>query len=121
MLKLTSIIVSILASFLIFANLCLAKDLKVGNRQPGDKLVSLEVVELEYKWYGTKIVEERTYRVPKGNIITFVHSIDQATDDTGAEAVVTGGGPGQDWVQIKFKSQRLHGVYHTVNIYAKHA
>lgn len=91
----------------------------VGRREQNDKLIYTDHISESFSLTGQKKVLERVVRAPENHIITAVHAIDDATDGTGAEPSIVSGGPGSDWVAVKFKSHRLRGVYFTLEVYAK--
>ena len=93
--------------------------LVIGQRQYNDVLVYQENINEPASLIGQKVIKEQTFNAIKDHVITEVRALDQATDDTGATVTVTGGGPGQDFIKLRFKSQRFHGVYFTVQVYAK--
>lgn len=91
----------------------------IGSRLPGDRLtISGVSVQKESKWL-QKVIAERTFQVPFNQNITEVQCIDQKTNGKGAYATVTYGGPGWNHVDLRFKSQRGHGINFKVYIYSK--
>lgn len=93
--------------------------LVVGNRQYGDKIIYNESIEEKYLITGQKLILNRTILAPNSYVITQIRALDKITDGTGAEPTVTGGGPDLTWVTLRFKSQRWHGIYFNVEVYAK--
>ena len=122
----TCVLVAVLATILVgayadlFGNLAKNEShhLVVGNREKGDALVYQENIAEEYHVSGTKVIVERNVRAPENHMITQVRLLDQTSDGTGAEATITGGGPGAGGVNLRFKGQRWHGVYFRVEVYA---
>ncbi|XP_014238050.1 probable salivary secreted peptide [Trichogramma pretiosum] len=94
-------------------------DLVIGERQYNDILVYSENIALQASVVGQKIVHEQTFNAINNHVITQVVAKDSADDGTGATVTVTGGGPGQDHITLRFKSQRFRGVYFTVQVFAK--
>ncbi|XP_003426707.1 probable salivary secreted peptide [Nasonia vitripennis] len=93
--------------------------LVVGNRQYGDKIIYSENIEEKFLITGKKLILNRTILAPNNYVITQVRALDKITDGTGAEPIVTGGGPDLTWVSLRFKSQRWHGIYFIVEVYAR--
>ena len=94
-------------------------NLVVGSRQYNDKLIYEENISESYQISGKKKIITRTIKAPANYVITQVRALDQITDGTGAEPTVTGGGPGLNQVSLRFKSQRWHGIYFRLEVYAK--
>lgn len=95
-----------------------AHHLTVGARENGDKLIYQESIAEEYL-FGSKRSINRTIGAPKGQYLTYIACHDRATDGTGAYPSILNGGPGYDWVEINFKSQRWHGIYFDLEVYGK--
>ncbi|KAJ8668348.1 hypothetical protein QAD02_010011 [Eretmocerus hayati] len=114
MLKYTPILITLLIGSVFSTQ----HNLEVGAHQPGDRLVTTDEVRIDANLI-KKVVEEREFLVPRGYVITMVKATNLSSDDTGAEVVMLGGGPGSDRVRLRFKSQRFEGVYHRVDIFAK--
>ncbi|XP_058799496.1 probable salivary secreted peptide [Phymastichus coffea] len=91
----------------------------VGIREQNDKMIHQEHISESFLITGQKKIIERVIRASENHVITMVRAIDDATDGTGAEPSITSGGPGSDWVAVRFKSQRLRGVYFNLEVYAK--
>lgn len=96
-----------------------SNNLIVGKRQYNDKLIYQENINKKASIIGMKIILEKVINVPRDYVITEVRALDMMTDGTGAFVVVTGGGPGQESISLRFKSQRFHGIYFVVQVYAK--
>ncbi|XP_003424275.1 probable salivary secreted peptide [Nasonia vitripennis] len=96
-----------------------SNNLIVGKRHPNDKLMYQENINKRANIVGKKTIYEEVINVPRDHVITAVRALDMMTDGTGAFVVVTGGGPGQESVSLRFKSQRFHGIYFIVQVYAK--
>lgn len=94
-------------------------NLIVGERAKNDHLDYQENISVGASLIGKKVVVEKTFNVTKGHVITQIRALDQATDGTGATSVITAGGPERNSVTLRFKSQRFHGVYFVVQLYAK--
>ncbi|XP_012535205.2 probable salivary secreted peptide [Monomorium pharaonis] len=93
-------------------------NLIIGTRMPGDKLVLQENVVKNSGWLKVQVVE-KTFTAPKGERITVVEALDQKTNGKGAYASVLNGGPGQNFVTMKFKSQRGHSIKFVLKLYAR--
>lgn len=96
-----------------------SNNLIVGKREYNDKLVYQENINKKPNIVGKKTIHEEVINVPRGYVITEVRALDMITDGTGAFVIVSGGGPGQESVSLRFKSQRFHGIYFIVQVYAK--
>lgn len=96
-----------------------SNDLVVGQRQARDSLVYTESITEKFLVSGKKLIITKNIEVPNGYVITQVRALDKATDGTGAEATVIGGGPDMDWISLRFKSQRWRGIYFNIEVYAK--
>lgn len=96
-----------------------SNDLIVGSRTYDDQLVHEENIAIGASIIGKKVIHEQTIKVLTNHVITQVLALDQATGNTGAEVTVTKGGPGQDSITLRFKSQRFRGIYFNVKVYAK--
>ena len=94
-------------------------NLVVGYRMPGDRLVLRQNVIKNSSW-GRIVVEERTFNVSKWERITMVQALDQKTNGNGAYASITNGGPGNQNVTIRLKSQRGHGINFIIELYSRY-
>ncbi|XP_012280800.1 probable salivary secreted peptide [Orussus abietinus] len=97
----------------------LSHNLILGSRLPGDRLIIRENIIKPSKWLQV-ITVERTYNASKYERITQVKALDQKTNGNGAYATLKYGGPGNQNVTLKFKSQRGHGINFVVEIYARY-
>lgn len=97
----------------------LSNSLIVGKREAGDQSVHNENIAEKASVIGKKVIVTMNITVPPNYYVTQVECWDQASDGTGAEATLTGGGPGASSVSLRFKSQRFHGVYVKVEVFAK--
>lgn len=115
-----------IAAFLAFgvisvsSSILSSNDLTVGARQSNDKLVYDGIIDIPASWIGRKVIHEQTFNATLSNhIITQLRALDLAENDTGASVIVTAGGPGHESMTLRFKSQRLRGIYFRVLVFAK--
>ncbi|KAG7206235.1 hypothetical protein KM043_003627 [Ampulex compressa] len=92
--------------------------LVVGSRLPGDKLSMKENIVKSSSWLRIVTVE-KTFYVQTHERITQVQALDQKTNGNGAYASLVGGGPGHNFVTLRFKSQRSHGINFVVEIFSR--
>ncbi|XP_053981218.1 probable salivary secreted peptide [Hylaeus anthracinus] len=90
----------------------------VGYRMAGDRLILRQNVIKNSSWMRI-VVEEKTFNTSLYDRITVVQAMDQKTNGNGAYASLTAGGPGQNFVTLRFKSQRGHGINFVVEVYAR--
>lgn len=90
----------------------------MGERETGDKLVLQKPVEVDYKVAQITELEE-SFTTTNNAKITKFEAVDRKTDGTGAYVTILGGGLGQNYVTLKFKSKRNHGIHHMVTLYGK--
>ncbi|XP_051167731.1 probable salivary secreted peptide [Leptopilina boulardi] len=90
----------------------------VGARLPGDRLLLKQNVVKNSSWMKVVIVE-KTFNVTRYERITQVAAYDQKTNGNGAYASLLNGGPGNQMVRLKFKSQRGHGINFIVELYGR--
>lgn len=109
----------ILAALAILFVSAESHNLIVGEREYGDDSIYRENIAEKYDWTGQKVIVTRNITAPYNYYITQVRCMDEATDGTGAEPAVTGGGPKGSWVNMRFKSQRWHGIYFRVEVFGK--
>lgn len=95
-----------------------SNNLSLGDRVIGDQLLLQTSVEEEYKFL-QKVSLEKTFSTTGGTKITRVEALDRKTDGTGAYVTVLGGGVGENYVSLRFKSQRNHGIHFVVNLYGR--
>ncbi|XP_076277364.1 putative salivary secreted peptide [Lasioglossum baleicum] len=91
----------------------------VGSRVPGDRLILRQSVIEKSSWMQV-ISTTRTFNTTNTwEKITQVKALDQKTNGNGATASLLGGGPGSNYVTLKFKSKRGHGINFIVELYAR--
>ncbi|XP_014213543.1 probable salivary secreted peptide [Copidosoma floridanum] len=93
----------------------------VGHRESLDTLAHQENVSEWASLIGRIVEKTRTFNITNDYVITQIRALDRATDGTGANAVLVAGGPGSNFATLEFESQRFHGIYFTVQLYAKYA
>ncbi|XP_076236329.1 putative salivary secreted peptide [Calliopsis andreniformis] len=93
-------------------------NLIVGFRQVGDRLVLRENIVKNSSWMRIVTVE-KTFNTSRFDRITMIQALDQKTNGNGAYASVLSGGPGYSSVNMRFKSQRSHGINFVVELYAR--
>ncbi|XP_011161050.2 probable salivary secreted peptide [Solenopsis invicta] len=93
-------------------------NLIVGIRSPGDRLSYTENIVKDSSWLRIVTIE-KTFFVPQGERITMLEALDQKTNGNGAHASILNGGPGNNNVTLKFKSQRSHGINFVVKLYSR--
>lgn len=93
-------------------------DLVVGFRMPGDRLVLRSSVVKNSAWLQI-VTEERTFNTSRWERITMIRALDQKNNGNGAYASLTRGGPGNQNVTLRFKSQRGHGINFIVELYSR--
>ena len=91
----------------------------IGKKQPNDDLVYQETIGISASLIGKKVTLEKTFNAILNHVITQVRAIDIKSDGTGAYAMATAGGPGHQSVTLRFESQRFHGIYFIVQLFAK--
>ncbi|XP_015591251.1 probable salivary secreted peptide [Cephus cinctus] len=99
-------------------NSSLSHNLIVGSRLPGDRLVRQQSVVRSSSWMQVTTWQQ-TFNATLYTYITQVRSLDQKTNGNGAQASLIAGGPGYNYVTLRFKSQRGHGINHVVQLYAR--
>ncbi|XP_018401030.1 PREDICTED: probable salivary secreted peptide [Cyphomyrmex costatus] len=90
----------------------------VGYRMAGDRVVLKENIIKNSSWMKVQIVE-KTFNISRNERITLVEALDQKTNGNGAHASILNGGPGHNFVSMRFKSQRGHGVNFALNLYGR--
>ncbi|XP_015591250.1 probable salivary secreted peptide [Cephus cinctus] len=100
------------------ANSRQSNHLILGSRIPGDRLAVQQSVVKSSSWMQVT-TREQTFSTSGYGLITQIQALDQKTNGNGARAIVTAGGPGQNYVTLRFKSQRGHGINFLVQIYAR--
>ncbi|XP_043461988.1 probable salivary secreted peptide [Leptopilina heterotoma] len=85
-----------------------------GARHWDDKLLFKTNVIEPSKWL-RKVVVERRFNVT--GYISQVAAYDHKNDGTGAHVALTAGGPQAQYVTLRFKSERGHGINFDVEIY----
>ncbi|XP_039276775.1 probable salivary secreted peptide [Nilaparvata lugens] len=97
-------------------------NLIIGHPRPGDSLLFDLNVYVPRKLF--RIVEKEIKFPSHGSYnnkyITSVQCWDGKTDGTGAFVTLRSGGLGAKNVTILFKSQRSHGIHHSVKIYGSY-
>uniref|UniRef100_A0A6V7IZ10 Uncharacterized protein n=1 Tax=Bracon brevicornis TaxID=1563983 RepID=A0A6V7IZ10_9HYME len=93
-------------------------NLVAGNRDPADHL-GYQGYVIRLGIFGTVLNVEQTYEVDRNENITQVLAFDQSIGNRGGYAELVKGGPNDNFVTIKFTSQRGAGILHRVQIYAK--
>lgn len=112
------IISLLLASFTIFISTN-AENLIIGTRQPGDRLITFDNVYKDW-WWQIKVRASKTFFVGNDVIITQVKLTDDNKEsDAGATAIIVSGGPGFNFVEVDFESQRSCSIDYIVEIYGK--
>lgn len=89
------------------------------EREYGDLSIYRESIAEKFSWIGQKVVKKRNITAPYNHYITKVQCLDEYTDGTGADPEVIDGGSITDWVSLRFTSQRWHGIYFKVEVFAK--
>ncbi|XP_015122428.1 probable salivary secreted peptide [Diachasma alloeum] len=90
----------------------------VGRRLPGDSLTYQENIVKSSKLWQIVTVQ-KTFYAARNERITQVVALDQKINGNGAYARILKGGPDQNNVTIKFKSQRGHGINFIVQLYSR--
>ncbi|KAK0085229.1 hypothetical protein PV325_005564 [Microctonus aethiopoides] len=93
-------------------------NLIVGGREYGDREVHVEHITKPSSWFQI-VTLEKTINIYGASRITQIQAFDQKTNGNGAYANIQAGGPGNNFVTLKFKSQRNHGIDFRVVIWAK--
>ncbi|KAL0842065.1 hypothetical protein ABMA28_014260 [Loxostege sticticalis] len=97
-----------------YISTCQGNDLIVGTSY-NTRLIwqqKLEYMAIPFK----KRVKEMFYSDPGNQIIKCI--IARETDKTNANGIITAGGVGFPFVNIRFKSERGSGLYYQVEIYS---
>lgn len=91
-------------------------DLFIGTPRNSDTPTVREHVKEDYELL-RKLTVNRTFYAPVGHVITAIHALDQNNVGDGAEATVLDGGIGQNSVNMRFVSQRSHGIDFVVKLF----
>nr|XP_033334143.1 probable salivary secreted peptide [Megalopta genalis] len=91
----------------------------VGYRVAGDKLIYRENIIVDSSWLQVKSKTKTFNTTSLWEKITYVQALDQKTNGNGAYVSLISGGPGQNSVTLKFKSQRGHGINFVVELYGR--
>lgn len=90
-----------------------------GCRQNDSRLYVMKGMEKSASYFGRKVKIEETILTRPGFVITYIESTNlNANSDNGPECIIRGGGPGQAFITLKYKSQRFRGINHELKIYA---
>ncbi|XP_024874528.1 probable salivary secreted peptide [Temnothorax curvispinosus] len=98
------------------ANELYRSSLIVGSRVPGDRLAVLQRIE-RYPSSGRVQVIEKTFDVSRWGRITLLEALDQTP--YGAYVSILRGGLGQNYVTLKFQSQRGQSIKYLLQIFAR--
>ncbi|XP_071573745.1 probable salivary secreted peptide [Temnothorax nylanderi] len=90
----------------------------VGYRIPGDRRVLKQSIIKNSSWMKVQVIQ-KTFNVSRGERITMVKALDQKTNGNGAYASILRGGPGHNYVTIKFQSQKGHSINFVLQLYAR--
>src|SRR5580765_1670480 len=82
-----------------------SRNLNVGQREPGDRLVFNEKI-VEHNSQPKVVVIEKSFNIAAHERFTLVQSWNQDADGNGASVTLVRGGPGSNSVTLFFESQQ---------------